>query len=95
MMRVACLLVGQDYEIGSMPPSGYLQWHEWAGIQHKSGLRQQQCGRCGKWYFPQELSSEVDKGQARLGRKNGPVVTIATPVCLMCSESHGVIEGRA
>lgn len=40
--------------VGSMPPSGYIAWHEWAEVQTKGGLKQSQCGECGLWYFPQE-----------------------------------------
>lgn len=43
-----------DYEIGSLPPSGYVQWHEWAAAQHRGGLRQKQ-QPCGHWLFPQEI----------------------------------------
>jgi len=84
-IEVACFLVQQQYMVGDPAPLGYLQQSEWAEAQYKGGLRQKQCGRCGKWKFPQELSGETDKYQARLGRKTGPVVTIASPVCLSCS----------
>lgn len=40
--------------VGSLPPSGYLDWHEWAEIQYKGGLRQSACPSCGRWLFPQE-----------------------------------------
>ena len=41
-----CIMVVADYKPGDMPPKGYLAWHEWAGIQHKAGLRQECCGNC-------------------------------------------------
>jgi hypothetical protein len=44
-----------DSEVGSQPPSGYVQWHEWAAAQHRGGLRQQQRKCCGLWKFPQEV----------------------------------------
>ncbi len=45
------------YKVGSMPPRGYVAWHSWAEDQHKGGLRQKQCTRCGLWLFPQELAA--------------------------------------
>jgi len=44
------------YEPGDMPPKGYLQWHEWARVQNRAGLKQVRCCRCGKWRFPQEMA---------------------------------------
>lgn len=61
MTRVPCLLTGKKYNPGDMPPKGYLAWHEWADTQHKAGLRQTECGLCGKWKFPQELSKTIIK----------------------------------
>ena len=40
--------------VGSMPPDGYIAWHEWAEAQGRGGLKQSQCGECGLWLFPQE-----------------------------------------
>jgi hypothetical protein len=82
-MKVVCLLTGSDYRPGDPAPTGYLAWNEWAEVQYKSGLRQQQCGRCSKWFFPQELSNTVDKSTARRG-KHGPLVVITERVCLKC-----------
>ncbi len=39
---------------GDMSPEGYTAWHEWAKVQHANGLRQLQCSKCLKWFFPQE-----------------------------------------
>lgn len=39
-------------------PSDYLGWHAWAEVQHKAGLRQKQCGCCGGWWYPQEMSGK-------------------------------------
>jgi hypothetical protein len=44
------------FKPGDPPPEGYLNWHAWAEVQDKAGLRQKQCSRCGLWKFPQELS---------------------------------------
>ena len=55
--RTAWLSFVGEYRPGDMPPSGYNDWHEWARVQHKDGLRQKKCDHCGKWKFPQEISS--------------------------------------
>lgn len=44
----------RSFKPGDPPPSGYLDWHEWARVQHKAGLRQKQCRECGLWRYPQE-----------------------------------------
>ena len=51
---LVCLLVMPKYKPGDPAPEGYLQWHEWASVQHKAGLRQRWCPVCGKWFYPQE-----------------------------------------
>lgn len=43
------------YKVGARAPSGYLQWHEWAEVQEKGGLRQTQPYRCKHWLYPQEV----------------------------------------
>ena len=75
---------------GDQAPSGYLAWHEWAEIQHKAGLRQKECGRCGKWKFPQQLSRQVDKREAR--SRKGPVL-VESPVCLECVTLNAKVTG--
>lgn len=53
--------------VGSMPPSGYIAWHEWAEAQGKGGLKQSQCGECGLWFFPQEaINHAPNKACSRL-----------------------------
>lgn len=54
MERWGCLLIMPTYKAGDPPPTGYLQWHEWARAQIKGGLRQRRCRVCGLWQFPQE-----------------------------------------
>ena len=49
----AILDAGDEWEVGDLPPEGYLAWHEWARAQYKGGLRQQRYP-CGHWQFPQE-----------------------------------------
>jgi len=63
-----CLLVQSTYKPGDQPPEGYLEWHEWAEVQRKAGIRQQMCGRCARWKTPQELSDIVDTTPARTSR---------------------------
>jgi hypothetical protein len=46
-----------DYKPGDLPPEGYLQWHAWADVQLKAGIKQVECPTCAKWQTPQELST--------------------------------------
>jgi hypothetical protein len=50
----ACILVMLEFKPGDMPPSGYLEWHEWARVQERAKLRQRRCRHCGRWLYPQE-----------------------------------------
>ena len=79
------ILAQADYKPGDQAPEGYLAWHEWADTQHKAGLRQKECGRCGKWFYPQELSAVVD--ECVMHSRKG-LVTVETPVCNGCVERH-------
>lgn len=71
-----------EYEPGSMPPQGYLQWHQWAEAQEKAGLRQSQCGCCGLWRYPQELS-KTTKASTMQDQHQRPIL-LNLPVCLDC-----------
>ena len=51
------------YKPGDPEPEGYLDWQEWARVQHKAGLRQATCPRCGLWEFPQSMDSHACKGK--------------------------------
>jgi hypothetical protein len=53
---VAAAADDSPYKPGDPPPGGYLNWHAWAEVQDKAGLRQKKCRQCGLWKFPQELS---------------------------------------
>ncbi len=55
MTTTSCILQQRTYKPGGPSPSGYLERHEWADVQHKAGLRQKQCCRCGLWNYPQEM----------------------------------------
>jgi len=50
-------------------------------VQRKAGIKQVQCGKCGLWKTPQELSGETIQWTAR--SRKGPVVQ-AAPVCRKC-----------
>lgn len=53
--RVACVLMMPDFKPGDLPPEeGYLEWHEWAEVQRKAGIKQSVCTNCGNWRTPQE-----------------------------------------
>ena len=44
-----------EYPKGASPPTGYMDWHEWAESQKLHGLVQAKCKHCKRWYFPQEI----------------------------------------
>lgn len=56
-VEFAHVLVMPDYKPGDLPPEGYLQWHEWAEVQRKAGIKQTECPTCARWKTPQELST--------------------------------------
>lgn len=85
-MKTICLIEQDAYKSGDQPPQGYLAWHEWADVQYKSGLRQQACGQCGKYFFPQELSKSVMN--CKLHDKKGNVVVTPQPICLSCDKNR-------
>ena len=78
-----CLLAQSTYKPGDQPPEGYLAWHEWAEVQRKAGIRQRECGRCGRWKTPQELSDVVDTTPAKTSR--GERIGLSSPVCNACA----------
>ncbi len=74
------------YQVGDPPPPGYLEWHEWAKVQHAGGLRQRVCGACSLWRFPQELSGRVITGE--LTDRHGALVRVDSPICKACARSR-------
>jgi hypothetical protein len=52
--RYCCVLIIDTYKVGDPRPEGYLEWHEWARVQLRGGLRPRKCRYCGLWRFPQE-----------------------------------------
>lgn len=88
----ALILEQADYKPGDLPPEGYLAWHEWAEVQRKAGVKQVECGRCGKWQTPQELSDQIDRHEAK--SRKGPI-TVTTPVCAKCATPNADVTGLA
>lgn len=75
----------EGWKPGDLPPtekSDYLGWHAWAEVQHKAGLRQQQCGDCGGWFYPQELSDKRKEWTAH--KRRGQPVKVIAPLCKAC-----------
>lgn len=85
---VTAILTHQDgWKPGDQPPddpNDYLGWHAWAAVQWKSGLRQKQCGKCGLWRFPQELSDQTVTTTMYTKRFRHEVKQVA-PVCRKCA----------
>lgn len=75
-----------DYKPGDPPPEGYLEWHEWAEVQHRAGLRQRSCPDCGLWRYPQEFSTQEVAWEARTSR--GKRVRFSEFCCLACAEKR-------
>lgn len=73
---------GKKFMPGDPPPEGYNAWHEWAGVQHRAGLRQRQCGKCSLWKFPQEMGSQVIK--ATMINNRGKAQLVSSLVCIKC-----------
>lgn len=69
--QVGTVALVATFQPGDFAPSGYCDWHEWAKVQMRAGLRQVRCSRCERFKFPQELASNSSRGRA---------------VCLKCSE---------
>ncbi|GAH17793.1 unnamed protein product [marine sediment metagenome] len=59
-MNLVCLLMVPFFKSGDLPPSGYLDWHEWARVQLKGGLKQRRCPKCKLWRFPQEFPCKCE-----------------------------------
>lgn len=72
-----------NYRPGDLPPESYLDWHEWADVQRRAGIKQVECGKCGKWQTPQELSTKTMTLNAR--DRTGCAVEVKLPLCSKCS----------
>lgn len=92
LRHFAHVLVMPDYKPGDLPPEGYLQWHEWAEIQRKAGIKQRQCPTCGLWQTPQELSTlEV---QWTLKDRKGHSIKQSAFQCAKCFEKAAHAQRR-
>lgn len=81
----------EDWKKGDLPPkdrSDYLAMHAWADAQHKGGLRQKQCGGCGAWFYPQEMSGKVVEKSGWRDKKMTKPVKWTEPLCASCGDSH-------
>lgn len=78
------MTVAGSYKPGDQAPDGYLAWHDWAEAQHKAGLRQKECAKCGRWKYPQELSGQTAEytGTTRGGQE----VRMVGVVCNACAD---------
>jgi hypothetical protein len=85
-IRIVSLDNQREYQPGDPAPEGYMAWHEWAGVQHKAGLRQQRCGHCLLWKYPQELSDKTVTQTATTRKHGGQTVTRTSPICRDCAE---------
>lgn len=82
-----------EHKPGDPPPTGYADWHAWADVQHKAGLRQKRCGRCVKWKYPQELSGLVDFSFASRTPHGPADILIESPVCIRCAQTKTEEQG--
>lgn len=82
------LTVAPDYKPGDREPigAGYLDWHEWAEVQHQAGLRQVECVDCGKWWYPQDLHPDTVIVPA-LTRRGKPT-QIECRRCMRCADAR-------
>lgn len=90
--NVALITYQDDYKVGDQPPadkSDYLAMHEWAEVQLKGKLRQTQCGKCGGWKFPQELSGQFKERTAYKDKAMTKPITIREPICNDCMTPPG------
>ena len=61
--------------------AGYLAGHAWADAQIEAGLNQSQCGKCGEWWFQQDLSNQTHSYELT-DSKGNKVITTA----LICND---------
>lgn len=70
------------YKPSDLPPEGYLQWHEWADVQRRAGIKQVECPSCSKWQTPQELSTHEMTWDGK--DRRGLVHTFSAFECSKC-----------
>ena len=93
---VVFISITDDYKAGDLPPENgsYLEWSAWADAQHKAGIKQVECGKCGKWKTPQELDTE--KLKSTVFDKNMEEIEIEEPHCIDCAIKRRleIVENR-
>lgn len=80
---IVCLDVTPDFKVGDPCPDGYIARQEWAAVQMKAGLKQEQCGSCNRWKFPFEMSDRVESLKCMTSRGEPHLLT--WKLCLECS----------
>lgn len=83
---VTHVLIMPTYKPGDLPPQGYLQWHEWAEVQRKAGIKQVQCPTCALWQTPQELSTYELSWS--LANRKGQKIEMHAFECAKCFEKR-------
>ena len=91
--RISFLSFVGTYKPGDLPPIGYNDWHEWARVQEKAGLRQVRCGHCSLWRYPQEIARTEQHEtilyrtkRDAMSQRNGLKRVVLMPICLKCAE---------
>lgn len=89
------ITVMPEYKPGDLPPEGYLQWHEWADVQRKAGIKQIQCPSCSKWLTSQELSTHEVRWSGM--DRRGNTINRSAFQCSGCFERAAAkfLEGEA
>ena len=71
--------------VGTQPPAGYVDWHNWAEAQYKAGIRQTRCPQCQLWNFPQEMSAVKYTISATTTKWGNTKVTVTGNICNKCA----------
>lgn len=74
------------YKPGDPRPSGYLDFHEWAMVQMKAGLKEMKCSSCGKWKFQHEMSERLEKRTMHDSQWREVEVTLRS--CVKCEKGQ-------
>jgi len=84
--RIIHLSWTPDYKVGDPMPDGYVDRQEWAEVQMKAGLKQEQCGGCSLWKFPFQMSDHVESLKCMTSKGEPHVLT--WKYCLACRKSQ-------
>jgi len=63
-----------EFKPGDPRPAGYLAFDAWAEVQAKGGLKQEACGICGRYCFPQEMSDMQAESVTLACKPDDPLV---------------------